>query len=156
MLLLGQILAQQFLRQVLQPVPVGIGAHQLGRDLGAIDRLGHDAEAVLQHGDVETPEMEQLDPVRIGQQFHEVRRLGLVLRDLDEAHFVSAVAQRRGALLTDDQVALNNGLQGFGNVGPAVSELGGTRGALRRVTQRLEDNPSGVLLGGDKIQEFTP
>lgn len=63
---------------------------------------------------------------------------------------------RLDGLLADNQGALNNGLQGFNELGPAINELRTTLGALRRVTQRLEDNPSGFLLGRDKLQEFTP
>jgi len=63
---------------------------------------------------------------------------------------------RLDELLASNQGALNNGLQGFSELGPAINELRGTLGALRRVTQRLEDNPSGFLLGREKIQEFTP
>ena len=63
---------------------------------------------------------------------------------------------RLDELLSSNQGALNNGLQGFSELGPAINELRGTLGALRRVTQRLEDNPSGFLLGREKIQEFNP
>ena len=63
---------------------------------------------------------------------------------------------RLDTLLKDNQGALNNGMQGFNELGPAINELRTTLGALRRVTQRLEDNPSGFLLGRDKLQEFTP
>ena len=38
LLLLGDLDAEQFARQVLEPVPVGVGAGELGGDLGAIDR----------------------------------------------------------------------------------------------------------------------
>lgn len=63
---------------------------------------------------------------------------------------------RLDTLLEDNQGALNNGMQGFNELGPAINELRTTLGALRRVTQRLEDNPSGFLLGRDKLQEFAP
>jgi phospholipid/cholesterol/gamma-HCH transport system substrate-binding protein len=63
---------------------------------------------------------------------------------------------RLDTLLEENQGALNNGMQGFNELGPAINELRSTLGALRRVTQRLEDNPSGFLLGRDKLQEFTP
>ena len=63
---------------------------------------------------------------------------------------------RMDALLAENQGALNNGMQGFNELAPAINELRSTLGALRRVTQRLEDNPSGFLLGRDKIEEFTP
>jgi phospholipid/cholesterol/gamma-HCH transport system substrate-binding protein len=63
---------------------------------------------------------------------------------------------RLDTLLEQNQGALNNGMQGFNELGPAINELRTTLGALRRVTQRLEDNPSGFLLGRDKLQEFNP
>ena len=63
---------------------------------------------------------------------------------------------RLDTLLEENQGALNNGMQGFNELGPAINELRSTLGALRRVTQRLEDNPSGFLLGRDKLQEFNP
>ncbi|AHL77426.1 ABC transporter permease [Stutzerimonas stutzeri] len=63
---------------------------------------------------------------------------------------------RLDTLLAENQGALNNGMQGFNELGPAINELRVTLGALRRVTQRLEDNPSGFLLGREKLQEFNP
>ncbi|MCQ2030434.1 MlaD family protein [Stutzerimonas zhaodongensis] len=63
---------------------------------------------------------------------------------------------RLDKLLEENEGALNNGMQGFNELGPAINELRSTLGALRRVTQRLEDNPSGFLLGRDKLQEFNP
>ncbi|OYW91562.1 MAG: ABC transporter permease [Pseudomonadales bacterium 32-61-5] len=63
---------------------------------------------------------------------------------------------RLDTLLEENEGALNNGLQGFNELGPAINELRSTLVALRRVTQRLEDNPSGFLLGREKLQEFTP
>ena len=63
---------------------------------------------------------------------------------------------RLDSLLAENQGALNNGMQGFNELAPAINELRSTLGALRRVTQRLEDNPSGFQLGRDKIEEFTP
>jgi len=63
---------------------------------------------------------------------------------------------RLDKLLENNEGALNNGMQGFNELGPAINELRSTLGALRRVTQRLEDNPSGFLLGRDKVQEFNP
>ena len=75
------------------------------------------------------------------------------------AHSMKALDRttaRLDTLLEDNQGALNTGMQGFNELGPAINELRTTLGALRRVTQRLEDNPSGFLLGRDKLQEFNP
>ncbi|TBU96516.1 MlaD family protein [Stutzerimonas kirkiae] len=66
------------------------------------------------------------------------------------------VTARLDALLAENQDALGNGMQGFNGLGPAINELRTTLGALRRVTQRLEDNPGAFLLGREQIQEFTP
>ncbi|WP_413042890.1 MlaD family protein [Pseudomonas sp. YJ42] len=75
------------------------------------------------------------------------------------AHSMKALDRataRLDTLLEDNQSALNNGMQGFNELGPAINELRTTLAALRRVTQRLEDNPRGFLLGRDKLQEFNP
>ena len=68
LLLLGQIDTQKVAHQILQAVPVGIGAHQPGGDLGAIDRLGIHPEMAAQHAKVEAGEMKQLGHFRIGEQ----------------------------------------------------------------------------------------
>ncbi|MDN5675757.1 MAG: MCE family protein, partial [Pseudomonas sp.] len=39
---------------------------------------------------------------------------------------------------------------------PAIRELRDTLTALMGISQRLEANPSGYLLGSDKNKEFTP
>ena len=47
LLFLGQFLAREVAHQILEPVPVGVGAHQLGGDLGADHRCDGDAEGLL-------------------------------------------------------------------------------------------------------------
>lgn len=63
---------------------------------------------------------------------------------------------RLDKLLADNDKALDSGLQGVADLGPAIGELRATLASLRRVTQHLEDNPSGFLLGREKLQEFNP
>src|SRR6185437_1308640 len=46
LLLFREVDAEQFLAQILEAVPVGEGANQLGGDLGAIDRPGQHPEMV--------------------------------------------------------------------------------------------------------------
>ena len=60
------------------------------------------------------------------------------------------------ALLTANQDSLNNGMLGLNGLAPAVRELRDTLSSLRTISQRLEANPSGYLLGNDKNKEFTP
>jgi hypothetical protein len=75
LLLLGQVDAQHVAHQILQAVAVGIGAHQLGRHLGAEHRPDIGAEIGLEHGHVEARIMEDLDDVAILQHGLEPRRL---------------------------------------------------------------------------------
>lgn len=59
-------------------------------------------------------------------------------------------------LISANQDSLNSGMQGLNGLGPAVREMRETLSSLRVITKRLEANPSGYLLGGDKTKEFTP
>ena len=59
-------------------------------------------------------------------------------------------------LLTNNQEALGNGMQGLNGLAPAIRELRDTLGSLRAISRRLESNPSGYLLGHDTDKEFTP
>mgnify|MGYP006168576209 CR=1 FL=1 len=60
------------------------------------------------------------------------------------------------ALLTNNQEALGNGMQGLNSLAPAIRELRDTLGSLRAISRRLESNPSGYLLGHETDKEFTP
>lgn len=59
-------------------------------------------------------------------------------------------------LLTDNSEAFASGMQGLGQLEPAINELRGSLGSLRSITRRLEDNPTRFLLGRDSIEEFEP
>ncbi len=59
-------------------------------------------------------------------------------------------------LLKENQGSINNGLQGMDELGPALKELNKTLASLRKVTNRLEENPAAYLLGQEKPKEFTP
>jgi phospholipid/cholesterol/gamma-HCH transport system substrate-binding protein len=60
------------------------------------------------------------------------------------------------ALLTRNQDSLNGGMQGLGELGPAIRELRETLTSLKTISRRLDANPSGYLLGSDKNKEFEP
>ncbi len=59
-------------------------------------------------------------------------------------------------LLKNNQDAVNGGMQGLGELGPAIRELRETLGSLKTITHSLNANPSGYLLGSDKTKEFQP
>lgn len=59
-------------------------------------------------------------------------------------------------MLQDNSEAFTNGMQGLGQLEPAINELRGSLGALRSITRRLEDNPARFLLGRDTFEEYEP
>src|SRR5690606_38193533 len=71
---------------------VGIGAHELGGDLGAVDGRGDDAEITLDHRDVEAREMENLENVLVRHQRAQVRR---VVGAAVELHDMGVAVARR-------------------------------------------------------------
>ncbi|QKZ02357.1 MULTISPECIES: MlaD family protein [Pseudomonas] len=59
-------------------------------------------------------------------------------------------------LLANNHDAVNGGLQGLNQLAPAIRELRDTLTALKAISQRLQANPSGYLLGRDRDKEFEP
>ncbi|AMO75010.1 MULTISPECIES: MlaD family protein [Pseudomonas] len=59
-------------------------------------------------------------------------------------------------LLDSNYDSVNGGLNGLGEIGPAVRELRATLENLQRVTRRLEENPTNYLFGGNRTKEFQP
>lgn len=59
-------------------------------------------------------------------------------------------------LLNDNRASLDGGMQGLGELGPAVRELRDAANSLRGITRKLDDNPAGFLLGRDRSKEFVP
>jgi phospholipid/cholesterol/gamma-HCH transport system substrate-binding protein len=60
------------------------------------------------------------------------------------------------SLLQNNRESVNGGLQGLNELSPAIRELRDTLSSLKGISQRLEANPSGYLLGRDKNKEFEP
>lgn len=65
-------------------------------------------------------------------------------------------AQQLDQLLSDNRGSLESGLDGLGDLGPAIRDLRQTLKSLQRITDRLGDNPARYLLGGDRPREYTP
>ena len=66
---------------------------------------------------------------------------------------IQATATRIEMLTANNEGALNEGLQGLGELSPALRELRSTLRNLNHFTRRLEDNPSGTLWGRETIRE---
>lgn len=79
---------------------------------------------------------------------------------LDSARNAMASLERTTAtidrLLNDNRAALNGGMQGLSELGPAVREMRDAAGSLRGISRKLDDNPAGFLLGRDRSKEFVP
>ena len=78
------------------------------------------------------------------------------LRSMDRAlgNF-DTVMQRLDALTASNAGAVNSGLQGMGELAPALRELRSTLNNLNRFTRRLDENPAGALWGADTIKELS-
>ncbi|MER3546717.1 MAG: MCE family protein [Rhodanobacteraceae bacterium] len=59
-------------------------------------------------------------------------------------------------LLAENRGSLQSGLEGVGQLGPALRELRGTLRDIRGLTQKLQGNPAGYILGRDKPKAFDP
>ncbi|WP_028218989.1 MlaD family protein [Paraburkholderia oxyphila] len=59
-------------------------------------------------------------------------------------------------LVQANRAAIKSGLRGADQLGPTLAELRATLASLRELTERLQEDPSGWLLGRDKLPEFSP
>lgn len=59
-------------------------------------------------------------------------------------------------LLASNAREFNSGIQGFSELGAAIREFRLTLSNLETITRHLEENPTGYLLGGERIKEFRP
>ncbi|GAB2717740.1 MlaD family protein [Halomonas garicola] len=69
---------------------------------------------------------------------------------------LATTTERLSTLTATHEESLSQGLQGIGELAPAMFELRSTLSQLNRITRRLEESPADFLLGRDPIQEFTP
>lgn len=64
--------------------------------------------------------------------------------------------QTLNRLLADNQGSLQSGLRGVDQIGPTLRELRSTLRDIHGITNQLQANPAGYLLGRDQATEFTP
>ncbi|WP_417548582.1 MlaD family protein [Marinobacter segnicrescens] len=106
---------------------------------------------------------------RAEQTFERYERLGNYLDELLEQEGQPMLASARSAaesleqatiridtLVADNEGSVGQGLQSLGELAPVMQELETTLRNLRRLTQRLEEDPGKALLGQDPIQEVSP
>jgi phospholipid/cholesterol/gamma-HCH transport system substrate-binding protein len=69
---------------------------------------------------------------------------------------LEASTTRLEELTARNEGSLDQGMQGIGELAPAMRELRKTLRSLNSVIYRFEDDPAGLLLGRDPIREFQP
>lgn len=69
---------------------------------------------------------------------------------------IAQTSKTLDSMINDNSEAFASGMQGLGQLEPAISELRGSLNALRSITRRLEDNPARFLLGRDSFEEYEP
>lgn len=80
-----------------------------------------------------------------------VDRLDTALVELDSA------AQGANSLVNENRAAINSfANDGLAQLGPTLGEVRGLVRDLRRISDRLDNNPTGYLLGRDAPKEFEP
>jgi len=120
---------------------------ELGEIVGIAERLSREASDLLQA----LTRLGESANSLVDQQGREaVDSAGQAMATLEGA------TRRLERLLEQNQGALDRGMQGFGDLGPAMRELRSTLGNLSRITRRLEESPSDFLLGREPIEEFSP
>lgn len=87
-----------------------------------------------------------------------VQQLPPILDKLDTTLTkLDAAAGNAEGILGENRAAINSfANEGLGQLGPTLTELRGLIGDLRQVSERLENNPTGYLLGRESPKEFEP
>lgn len=65
-------------------------------------------------------------------------------------------ATQLDSLISNNQAALERGVNGLGELGPAIHELRHTLQSIQALTRRIGSDPARFLLGGSRPREFTP
>ncbi|WP_417517985.1 MlaD family protein [Marinobacter sp.] len=68
---------------------------------------------------------------------------------------IEQTANRIDQLTRNNEGALDSGLQGIGELAPALRELRNTLRNLNQFTRRLEEDPTGTIWGGPTIKEVS-
>ncbi|HEY9256124.1 MAG TPA: MlaD family protein [Stenotrophomonas sp.] len=87
-----------------------------------------------------------------------VQQLPPILDKLDSTlSKLDSAANNANGILGDNRAAINSfANEGLGQLGPTLAELRGLIRDLRRVSDRLDNNPARYLLGRDAPKEYQP
>lgn len=134
-----------------------------------LDNTRQATEALLANRDELLALMEQFDTAAIRAEEAAIKvsatsdRASVVLRD-EISPVLAAMSQalttiqptlsRIDRLTSNNEGALDVGLQGLGEITPVLREMRSTLRSLNSFTRRLEEDPLGTLRGGAQLQEF--
>ena len=80
-----------------------------------------------------------------------------VLKSMDKTlEVIYTTMSRIDQLTRDNRGAMDSGLQGMGELAPALRELRSTLRSLNQFTRRLEQDPTGTLFGNETMKELAP
>lgn len=108
-------------------------SRQTGDALAAVQRLASNTDAALND-----------------------EQQGILVRASESMAALERASARVDRLLADNERALDSGLQGLGELGPAIGELRDTLTSLKRLSRRLEANPGELIFGAEEVREFEP
>lgn len=78
-----------------------------------------------------------------------------VLKSMDKTlEVIYTTMSRIDQLTRDNRGAMDSGLQGMGELAPALRELRSTLRSLNQFTRRLEQDPTGTLFGNETMKEL--
>lgn len=69
---------------------------------------------------------------------------------------IEQISVRLDTLLSDNADAITTGMQSFAELDPALRDLRNTMNTFSEIVTRMEQDPTGFLLGGDNIREYRP
>lgn len=74
----------------------------------------------------------------------------------DATRALEQSAKRIDRLIARNEDALSQGMQGVGELEPALRDMRTTLNNLNSLINRLEEDPAGLLLGKEPLEEFSP
>src|SRR5690606_625846 len=80
----------------------------------------------------------------------------LLSRATETLENIQRVSQQLDGILQENRSALNEGMQGVADFNPAMRELRSALNSLNTLILRINDDPTGFVLGGDSIREYQP
>ncbi len=122
------------------------------QDIAALIKSAHDASDRLDHTLASADKLMDTANTQLGS------KLPGIIDHLDHSMAqLDSFTKNADATLKANRGAIDNfSNQGLGQLGPTLTQMRQVLREINRLTTRLQENPTGYLLGRDKPQEFEP